>query len=91
MVEQAKKIWSYPSTDYHPAQQELESCTLDDEDADLTGRVLQRYSYQTVEQPAASWADMFEYMVKYLHQKGQVCSVSNCPRQRLGSFQLCQC
>ena len=69
MVEQAKKIWSYPSTDYHPAQQELESCTLDDEDADLTGRVLQRYSYQTVEQPAASWADMFEYMVKYLHQK----------------------
>lgn len=69
MVEQAKKIWSYPATDYLPAQQELESCTLDDDEADLTGRILQRYSYQTVEQPAVSWTDMFEYMVKYLHQK----------------------
>ena len=69
MVEQAKKIWAYPSTAYQPAQQELESCTLDDDELNLTGRTLQRYSYQTVEQPAASWADMFEYMVKYLHQK----------------------
>lgn len=69
MVEKAKAIWAYPSTDYKPARQQLESCTLDDDEVDLTGRVLQRYSYQTVEQPAASWTDMFEYMVKYLHQK----------------------
>lgn len=69
MVERAKQIWGYPSTAFQPMQQELESCTLDDDELALTGRTLQRYSYQNVEQPAASWADMFESMVKYLHQK----------------------
>ena len=46
MVERAKQIWSYPSTTFQPVQQELESCTLDDDELALTGRTLQRYSYQ---------------------------------------------
>ena len=65
----AKKIWSYPSTTFTPAEKEFDSCTLDDENADLTGRDIIKYSYQNVEQPVSSWADMLEHVVKYLHQR----------------------
>lgn len=69
MLEQAKKIWSYPQTSFVPVKREFDSCTLDDEDAELTGRDIIRYSYQNTVQPVASWMDMFEHMVKFLHQK----------------------
>lgn len=65
----AKKIWSYPSTAFVPAEKEFDSCTLDDENADLTGRDIIKYSYQNMEQPVSSWADMLEHVVKYLHQR----------------------
>ena len=69
MVEYAKKIWAYPKTDFKPAEREFEFCTLDDEDYDLTGRDIIKYSYQNVEQPVTSWADMLEHVVKFLHAK----------------------
>ena len=69
MVEYAQKIWSYPSTTFQPAEKEYDSCTLDDENYDLTGREIVKYSYQNIEQPVASWADMMEHVVKFLHQK----------------------
>lgn len=65
----AKKIWSYPQTKFVPAEREFDSCTLDDENVELTGRDIVKYSYQNVEQPVTSWADMFEHVVKFLHQK----------------------
>ena len=65
----ARKIWSYPSTEFVPAEKEFDSCTLDDENVDLTGRDIVKYSYQNLEQPVTSWADMLEHVVKYLHQK----------------------
>ena len=65
----AKKIWSYPQTKFVPAEREFDSCTLDDENAELTGRDIVKYSYQNVEQPVTSWADMFEHVIKFLHQK----------------------
>ena len=65
----AKKIWSYPETDFVPAEKEFDSCTLDDENVDLTGRDIVKYSYQNLEQPVTSWADMLEHVVKLLHQK----------------------
>ena len=69
MVALAKKIWAYPETDFVPEEKEFDSCTLDDEDVELTGRDIAKYSYQNVEQPVSSWADMFEHVVKFLHQK----------------------
>lgn len=69
MLALAKKIWAYPQTAFVPAEKEFDSCTLDDEDVELTGREIVRYSYQNVEQPVTSWVDMFEHIVKFLHQK----------------------
>ena len=69
MIALAKKIWAYPQTTFVPAEKEFDSCTLDDENAELTGRDIVKYSYQNVEQPVNSWADMFEHVVKFLHQK----------------------
>lgn len=69
MLALAMKIWAYPETSFVPAEKEFDSCTLDDEDVDLTGRDIAKYSYLNVEQPVSSWADMFEHVVKFLHQK----------------------
>ena len=69
MIALAKRIWAYPQTAFVPAEKEFDSCTLDDENVELTGRDIVKYSYQNVEQPVSSWADMFEHIVKFLHQK----------------------
>jgi uncharacterized protein with ParB-like and HNH nuclease domain len=69
MVAFAQKIWAYPQTTFVPAEKEFDSCSLADENTDVTGRDIIKYSYQNVEQPVSSWADMFEHVVKFLHQK----------------------
>ena len=63
------KIWAYPKTDFVPARRELDSCSLGDEDADLTGRWVQKYSFFGVEQPVSNWAEMFERVVRELHAR----------------------
>lgn len=68
MVKYARdKIWAYPKTDYVPAKRELDTCTLGDEDYDLTGRSVQRYSFSGAEQPVSSWTELFERVVRVLH------------------------
>lgn len=69
MVHLAMEIWTYPETAFVPAEKEFDSCTLDDENYDLTGRDITKYSYLNTEQPVTSWTDMFEHVVKFLHQK----------------------
>ena len=69
MLELALKIWAYPAADFVPAKKEFDSCTLDDENYDLTGRDIVKYSYLNTEQPVTSWTDMFGQVVKFLHQK----------------------
>lgn len=69
MVRLALKIWKRPETEYQPAEREFDSCTLDDENVDLTGKDIAKYSYLNAEQPVASWTDMFEHVVTFLHQK----------------------
>lgn len=61
------KIWAMPSTTFVPAEKEFDSCALDDEEIDLKGRDIVKYSYQNAETPVSSWTDMFEHVVKYLH------------------------
>lgn len=69
MVAQALTIWRYPQTDFVPIDKVFDSCTLADEDFILTGRYIEKYAFQNTEHPAASWAEMFESMVRYLHEK----------------------
>lgn len=69
MIALAKKVWAYPQTGFVPAEKEFDSCTLDDENVELTGRDIVKYSYQNAEHPVSSWVDMFEHIVKFLHQK----------------------
>ena len=70
MVSRAvEEIWPMPSTTFKPAQKTYDSCTLADEDADLTGRDIAKYAYQGKETPVSSWTDMFQHVVKYLHDK----------------------
>ena len=69
MLVLAVEIWAYPSTDFVPAAKEFDSCTLDDENTELTGRDIVKYTFLNAEQPASSWADMFEHIVKFLHNK----------------------
>ncbi len=69
MLELAMEIWAYPETSFVPSEKEFDSCTLDDENFNLTGRDIAKYSYLTTEQPVTSWTDMFEHIVKFLYQK----------------------
>lgn len=69
MLAQALKIWAFPVSDFVPSEKEFDSCTLDDENAAVTGRDIVKYSYLNIEQPVSSWVDMFEHVVLYLHQK----------------------
>ena len=69
MIALAKKIWAYPQTTFMPAKKEFYSCTLDDENIELTGRSIVKYGYQNIEQSVNTWADMMEHVIKYLHQK----------------------
>ena len=86
----AKKIWAYPKTEFVPAEREFDSCSLDDENAELTGRDIVKYSYQNMEQPVTSWADMFEHVVKFLHQKDKSIlsglAYSTSPSTDLGNY-----
>ena len=63
------EIWPTPETSYVPVEREYDSCALDDETADLTGRDILKYRYQNIETPVVSWADMFEKVVKFLHDE----------------------
>lgn len=69
LVSQALKIWAYPQSDFEPVSKEFDFCTLDDEDVDLTGRDIVKYSFQNMEQPVSSWSNMFEHVVKFLHER----------------------
>lgn len=69
LVVLALKIWPFPPSGFVPATKDFDFCTLDDEDIDLTGRSIAKYSLQNVEQPVSSWSSMFEQVVKFLHEK----------------------
>lgn len=69
LVALALKIWPFPQSDFVPTTKDFDFCTLDDEDIDLTGRSIAKYSLQNVEQPVSSWSSMFEQVVKFLHEK----------------------
>ena len=66
LMAKALEIWPLPQTDFKPSEKQLDSCTLED-DVNLNGRKIAKYSYKNMEQPVSSWIDMFERVLKMLH------------------------
>ena len=72
MVDKAANvIWKMPKTEFKPKEREFDSCTLDDENYNMTGRSIFKYSYQNAETTVDSWQDMYIHVVKYLHSLDQ--------------------
>ena len=66
MVAKALNIWSYPFTEYKPEEKQLDSVTLDD-DVNLTGSQIAKFSYKDSEQVVESWTEMFARILRILH------------------------
>lgn len=66
LMSNALTIWPMPETDYKPVEKQMDSCSLDD-DVNLSGRLIAKFSYRNLEQPVQSWVDMYERMLKLLH------------------------
>ncbi len=68
LIDKAKKIWSYVYTDYKPLEKPLDSVSLD-EDIDLTGRSISKYSFKGIEQSVSTWVEAYCQILKILHQQ----------------------
>lgn len=66
LMGRALDIWASPVTDFKPEEKQLDSYALDD-DSNLSGRMIARFSYRNTEQPVTSWVDMYERVLKMLH------------------------
>lgn len=66
--ERALEIWPSPTTAFRPTEKLLESCSLD-EDYDLLGRLIVRFQWKGTDYPVKSWADMYQQVVKLLHEE----------------------
>ena len=66
MVSRALTIWSFPFTNYKPEKKQLDSVTLDD-DNDMTGCQIVKFSYKDTEQIVESWTDMYTRILRILH------------------------
>lgn len=66
LMDKALKIWSLPVTSFKPSEKQLDMCTLEDE-VNLSGRQIAKFTYKTIEQPVNTWIDMFERVLKILH------------------------
>lgn len=70
MIGQALKIWFCPQTEFKPvkiAKEQYDSCTLDDDQIELTNREIVQYSYNNIVHVVNNWAEMFEQVVKMCH------------------------
>lgn len=70
MIDTAKTIWSFIQTNFKPSEKQIESVNLD-ENVDLTGRQISKFSYRGAEQPVTSWADAYVRILKILHRQDE--------------------
>lgn len=89
LMQQALTIWSIPSTDYKPAEKQLDSYTLED-DVDLSGREIIKFEYMNMIQPVTSWIIMMEQVLKILHAEDKsvlsVLAHTNNPESDLNAY-----
>lgn len=70
LMKRAVSIWKYCGTDYQPPVKQMEICTLEDEN-DMTGRKIEKFSFRGVEQPASNWSDMYLKVLLALHMENK--------------------
>lgn len=66
LMGKALVIWKLPVTDFRPEEKQLDSYTLEDE-AELTGRIIARFTFKNTEQPVTSWVEMFQKVIQILY------------------------
>lgn len=64
----AVKIWPRPKSTFKPAVKLFDICTLDEE-IDLTGSKIVKFSYKNIEQPVKNWTEMYQSVLKMLHSE----------------------
>ena len=64
--DRALTIWASPVTGFRPEQKQMDSYTLEDE-TELTGRLIARFTFKHTEQPVASWVEMFQKVIQILY------------------------
>ena len=66
LMGRALAIWQLPVTDFLPEEKQMDSYTLEDE-AELTGRSIARFTFKNTEQPVSSWVEMFQKVIQILY------------------------
>ena len=66
LMERVLTIWTMPVTDFKPEKKQMDSYTLEDE-AELTGRQIVRFTFKHTEQPVTSWVEMFQKVIQILY------------------------
>lgn len=66
LMDCALTIWPAPVTEYEPEKRQLDSASLED-DADLTGRKIARFTFKNTEQPVVSWVEMYQKVLQILY------------------------
>ena len=64
----ALAVWASPKTEYKPEEKQLDSYTLEDE-GELTGRQIAKFSFKNTEQPVNSWVEMFQKVIQILYSE----------------------
>ena len=68
LTDRALAIWQLPVTDFLPKDKQMDSYTLEDE-AELTGRLIARFTFKNTEQPVSSWVEMFQKVIQILYDQ----------------------
>lgn len=68
LMQCALEVWAAPKTNFKPQEKQLDSYALDD-DVNLNGRLIAKFSYKNIEQPVLSWIDMYERVLRILHNE----------------------
>lgn len=66
LMERALTIWPTPATEYKPEEKQLDTYTLEDE-GELTGRLIAKFTFKNTEQPVTSWVEMFQKVINILY------------------------
>ena len=66
LMGRALTIWAAPVTEYKPEEKQLDTYTLEDE-GELTGRLIAKFTFKNTEQPVTSWVEMFQKVIQILY------------------------
>lgn len=71
LMNRALTIWPYPVTDFKPREKVLDTCTLEDDPSEFTGRTISKFVFRSAEQPVSSWVDMYVNVLKTLYSENK--------------------